>query len=199
MSAPTHRRTKPGPKPFDIREHLHDRVPAFTTEGDDERIDCIFDSGLIERLFRTRLEEIPSFFFEHMWSSRASTRFQSLIMYRNTIYEVITNDPDTGDITYVIRGAMTKRFAKEFAIYALELTYSIAKYSVPVRIPDRLPEANALLEKLCTTIDGMTLRDAIKRSGSYTKHTFAGRHKLDDTLYMLSDVMTRYFPTCFTL
>ena len=191
-------RMKPGPKPFDLGTYLRGRLSAFTTQGDDERIDYIFSSELIETLLGTRVEEIPAFLFEHVWSSRAPEHFQSLVMYRNAIYEITSCDLDTGDITYAVKGTLTKRFIKEFAVYALEVAYAIVKDSVPSRLPERIPEARHLFEKLCQTIDGMTLRDAIKQSGSYTKHSFATRHKLDETLSKLSDVMTHSFANCIT-
>ena len=191
-------RAKPGPKPLDLNALLHGRIAAFTTQSDDERIDYIFASGLIETLLLTRVEDIPSFLFEQLWSSRASEQFQSLVLYRNVIHEITSFDLDTGGVTYAARGTLTKRFIKDFAVYALELAYAIARDSVPSRLPERLPEARALFDTLCTKIDGMTLRDAIKHSGSYTKHSFAQRHKLEEALSKLSDSMSSCFATCFT-
>ena len=194
----TPHRLKPGPKPLDLYSYLHGRLAAFTTHSDDERIDYVFSSGLVHRLFTTRIEEIPSFFFEHLYSATSIEQFQSLVLHKNMIYEIASSDIDTGDITYSVRGTLTKRFLKEFAVYALELAYAIAKDSVPSRMPERIPEARALFDRLTTTIDGMTLRDALNHSASYTKNNFALRHKLGDTLSLLSDIMTRHFANCFT-
>jgi hypothetical protein len=194
---PNTKRVKPGPKPVDLTAYLHGRLAAFTTSSDDERIDYIFSSGLIETLFTTRIEDIPSLFFEHLWSDKALEQFQSLVMHKNSIHEIVASDVDTGAITYEVRGTLTKRFLKEFAIYALELAYAVAKDSVPSRLPERIPEARYLFDRLTNIIDGMTLRDAIKHSGSYTKHSFATRHKLDETLSKLSLSMTSHFANCF--
>lgn len=193
----THR-LKPGPKILDLGKHLHGRLAAFTTQSDDERIDYIFSSGLVETLFTTRIEDIPTLFFEHLWSARAIEQFQSLVMYRNVIHEIIAFDIDTGDVRYAIRGALTKRFIKEFAVYALELAYAVAKDSIPSRRPECIPEGRDLFERLCRHTDGMTLRDAIKQSGTYTKNAFAMRHKLDETISKVSDTMHSMFATCFT-
>lgn len=182
-------RIKPGPKPVDLVKYLHGRIAAFSTSGDDERIDYMFSSGLIETLFTTRVEDIPAFFFEHLWSARAIEQFQSLVFHRNAIHEIVSSDVDTGDIVYEVKGTITRNFVKDFAVYALELAYAIAKDSVPSRLPDRIPEARALFQRLTSTVDGMTVRDMIKGSGS---------HKIaEDTVSKLSHTMKTLCATCF--
>ena len=184
-------RIKPGPKPINLNTYLHGRIAAFTTYSDDERIDYLFSSGLIETLLTTtRLDDIPSFFFEHLWSSRAIEQFQSLIFHRNALHEIVSSDIDTGTITYEVKGTITRRFIRDFALYALELAYAIAKDSVPSRLPERIPEARALFERLTTTVDGMTLRDMIKKGGSVN-------HLADTTVSKLSTTMKSLCATCF--
>lgn len=191
-------RSKPGPKPFDMHALLRGRLPAFSDQGDDERIEYVFASGLINDLVRANCEDIPELLYNALWSTQAPEHMQSFVIYKNAIHEVETLDDETGEITYVSRGSLTRKFIKEMAVYTLELAYSIAKHSIPTREPHRIPEAHAMLERLCATTDEMTLRDAIKATESYTKRSFAVRHKMDHAFTRLSHAMSTYFPTCFT-
>lgn len=191
------RRAKPGPKQVDLQRYLRGRVTAFTTQGDDERIEYMFTSGMIDAFLTKHIEDIPCYLFENLWGSAAPEQFQSLVMFHNAIREIIEYDMDSGEITCANRGALTKKFIKEFACYALEFAYAVAKDSVPSRLPSKLPEGRDMFERLCFQIDGMTLRDAVKSSGSYTKKSFAMRHKLDAMLGKLEDSMRTHFPSCF--
>lgn len=189
-------RIKPGPKPLDLNVVLRGRIPAFSEHGDDERIEYIFGSNLIERLLQTTCEDIPSFLFEHAWSSRAPEHMQSLVLYRNTIHEVQTLDDETGEVTYLPRGTLTKRFIKDMAVYTLELAYAIAKDSVIMRAPELRHDANRLLARLREQIDGVSLRNAIKHN--HGRKNMLIRRRVEATLSKLNHVMTTLFPSCFT-
>lgn len=136
---------------IDIAERLRDRVPTYD-DGDDERIDHTFATGFIRDLLTARtLDEIPAAMFRALWSREAPRHLQSLVLYRNCLYEITSHDPETGDITYEMRGGgITKKFLREFAVYTLDLAESIARNSVPLRTPDLQPAAARFLGLLKT-------------------------------------------------
>lgn len=196
--AETLTRSKPGPKPVNVQAVLNGRFPAFSDDGDDERIEYIFASGCIEDLLKTPCEDIPAFLYRVLWSMDAPIHLQSLVMHKGLIHEILTLDEETGEVTFTNRGTLTRRFIKEMAVYTLELAYAIVKDSVPARLTERTPEAQHLMHALRDTTNGMTLRDALKATGGYTKKSFALRHKLDTTLTKLHQGMISSFPTCFS-
>lgn len=190
-------RSRPGAKPFDFQGAIQGRLPAFSEAADDERIDHVFESGLIDALLDARCEDIPSLLFDGLWSSEAPEKFRSLIMYRNAVHEILAVDEDTGNVTYISRGTLTKRFVKKMGIYALELAYAIAKDSVPARMPGRMRDARRLFDRLCETTDGLTLRHAMQQSTGYLKNSFACRHRLDHALSKLEDSMRARLSRCY--
>lgn len=178
-------RAKPGPKPVDVAAAWRGRIPAFEG-GDDERIDAVFATDLVDALLDVHVDDIPVLLYDALWSARAPEPFQSLIMYRNAIHEIETLDDETGDISYVSRGTLTKRFVRDMAVYTLELAYAIAKDSIPSRCPDKAPRAMALLQRLRED----SLRDALKTNAKGPRETRA--------LAKLRDAMAAHFPTCFS-
>lgn len=180
-------RAKPGPKPVNVALAWRGRIPAFEG-GDDDRIDAVFATGLVDALLDASVDDIPVLLYDALWSARAPEQFQSLIMYRNVVHEIETLDDETGEITYVSRGTLTKRFVRDMAVYALELAYAIAKDSIPSRCPDKASKAEALLHRLCDGPD--TLRDLLKAG---TKSPRVTR-----VMALLRDAMTARFPTCFS-
>lgn len=186
-------RVKPGPKPVDLSEALRGRIPAFD-DGDDERIDYIFAHGLIEDLLTMRCDDIPLFLFNALWSKQAPEHMHSLVLYRCTVYEVTELDDETGNVEYSARCGLTKRFAKEMAVYTLELAYAIAKDSVPARIPERTHDAMHLLSRLQeATFRQFTLRDMLKDGCPSVM-----RPRIEALVNTLYDAMKASLPTCFT-
>lgn len=184
----TEPRAKPGPKPINLAATWRGRLPAFEG-GDDERIDAVFATDVIDTLLDATADDIPVLLYMALWSNQAPECLQSLIMFRNTVHEIETLDEETGEITYVSRGTVTKRFVRDMAVYILELAYAIAKDSIPSRRPDVMPKADALLQRLRHE----SLRDLLKDSKNDPKNPRVVR-----VLATLRDTMLRHFPTCYS-
>jgi hypothetical protein len=179
-------RAKPGPKRINVASAWQGRIPAFEG-GDDERIDAAFALGVVDTVLDAAADDIPVLLWDALWSTRAPESLQSLIMYRNAIHEIETLDEETGAITYVPRGTVTKRFVRDMAVYILELAYAIAKDSIPSRCPEKIPRATALLERLREDSLRDLLKDPKNKNARVTR-----------VLAMLRDAMMVRMPSCFS-
>lgn len=159
-------RAKPGPRAMDIAFLMKDRLPAYD-EGDDERIDRVFEEpDILENLLNIRdVTAVAPYVFNKLWGKDAPDRFQSFGMYGGKVHEV------SNDGTVVCRGRLTKSFVREIVCYILDFVKTVLTVSLPARCPDG-DSRSARLEAIIRGNgdgSGATIRDILERTEAYRK------------------------------
>lgn len=129
-------------------------------DADDARIDWLFQD-CNRSLLWTILEEpditkLPAKLLRCLWGKQAPPEFQSIVLVKGGKVHCIGQEPVQ----------LSRDVVCDIAAWILEFLYSVAKYSVPMRVPELKDVARDCFQRLCETreIDSdMTLRDALKR------------------------------------
>lgn len=140
-----------GRRPLDVLEKLRGTHPAFTDDGDDERIDLFFQQDLVPLLLKCCVDKLPGLLYRRLWSRHAPTEFQSIVRARGIIVHIDTRDLDTQDVTVVSHGpSITKTFARQCATWMYNFAEAVCTTSVPARCDSarELAQAAAMAQLL---------------------------------------------------
>jgi hypothetical protein len=193
------RRNKPGPRPINIPELLRDRIPAFEA-GDEARIDFVFAGigDLADRLLDALPEHVPNLMFREIWSSVAPLKFQSIVLARGILHEVLGDNTVASTRKALSGGFMTQAFVREFAIYTVELAHHICKYSVKARRPEWAERASAQESRLEPFVDALRgVYSTIKEERPTPSSIVSMRHRTGLALRTLSESMATLMPRAY--
>lgn len=95
---------------------------------------------MLEEMLASTLDELPSLMFKRLYSRTAPYKFRSIVYLRNNvlnqrmIYEVKKQrDTDTHDEIEYVCASLNRFYARDVAVYLLDLAESIFAVSVPLR------------------------------------------------------------------
>lgn len=159
------KRSKPGPKPFDILGVMQDRVPTYD-DGDDDRIEAFFakEDNVRELLHLHSVDRIAPFLFKVLWGKDAPENIRSVAMHRNSVFEV------SGYGVVSNRGPLRKRYIRELVVYIHELARTLLTLCLPSRYPESTRMAHDIVAMLDTSsADGISVKDGLERSELFIK------------------------------